>query len=207
MNPFYNYITQVQKDIGPNWSNVRGIYMNSESIYTSVDYTNLMANTEIKLMNDLSYRVHSNLTKQFLWIPYYGYGSNAATTIKNLGYVINTTNIYDIAILQPHYYFDSSVQANLEGVYYSIKNKNNPSKQGVSYRDGVIVTPKTSNTIIGAEMESDWHIASSNPDPTYFQRYNEYKAKFSELKGSYPLAFYWDGDVRNALNYIINPFY
>lgn len=209
LDPFYNYITYVRDKIGTKWSNVRGIYMNQESIYGSVNYTNILGNKEIKLMNDLSYRVHS-LNKQFLWIPYYGYGTNAATTIKNLGYVINTTNIYDLAILQPHYYFDASVQANLDGVYYSVKNKNNPAKQGVSYRDGVVVVPKTSNTIIGAEMESNWKIATQYPNPNYAdfqQRYDEYVAKFTDLKGSYPLAFYWDGKVQDALDYLINPFY
>ncbi|KJS14952.1 MAG: hypothetical protein VR69_15920 [Peptococcaceae bacterium BRH_c4b] len=181
--------------------------MNQESIYALVNYSNLTANAEINLMNNLSSNVHNNLSKGFLWIPYYGTGTNAGEIIKRIGYVINTRNIYDIAVIQPHYYFDSSVQANLNGVYYSVKNINNPSMQGVSYRDGAVVVSKTSNTIIGAEMECDWHIVPPNSNSSYQSRYNEYVTKFSPLKSSYPIAFYWSGDPQSALANLINPFY
>lgn len=203
LNPFYNYITYIKNQIGyTKWSNnIVGIYMNQESIYQTVNYNNLMSNTEIKLMNDLSYRVHTNLNKEFLWIPYYGYGPNAATIIKNLGYVANKTNIFDYVIIQPHYYFESTVQSNLNGVYYSVQN------QAVTYRDGVLAVPKTSNTIIGVEMEMNWKIVPPNNYTDYLGRYNEYVSKFSSLRGSCPFGFYWDGNLHKALIYRINPFY
>jgi hypothetical protein len=203
LDPFYNYTTYIQTQIGTTiWSNnIRGVYMNEEAVYGPVDYSNLMGNATIKLMNDLSYRVHTNLSKKFLWIPYYGYGSDPATIIKNIGYVTNKNTIYDYVMIQPHYYFDSTVQSNLNGVYFSVNN------QAVSYRDGVIVTPKTSSTIIGVEMECDWHIVPPNSYSDYQGRYNEYVSKFSGFKGSYPFAFYWDGTLTSALNSLINPFY
>jgi hypothetical protein len=163
LNPFYNHITYIQSQLGSQkWSNnIAGIYMNQESVYGTVNYLNLLANSEIKLMNDLSYRVHANLGKKFLWIPYYGFGTNAATIIKNLGYIANKTNIYDFVVIQPHYYFDPSVYANLSGVYQSIQ------KQSVTYRDGVVVVSKTSNTVIGVEMEISGAVTYASPDPAY----------------------------------------
>lgn len=175
--------------------------MNEEAVYGSVDYNNIMGNATIKLMNDLSYRVHTNLSKKFLWIPYYGFGSDPATIIKNIGYVSDKSTIYDYVMIQSHYYFDSTVQSNLDGVFYSVNS------QSVSYRDGVIVTPKTSSTIIGVEMEFDWHIVPPNAYADYQSRYNEYVSKFSGFKCFYPFAFYWDGTLTSALNSLINPFY
>ncbi|GKX67620.1 DUF4855 domain-containing protein [Inconstantimicrobium mannanitabidum] len=203
LNPFYNYITYVKNQISSSiWNNnVRGIYMNEESVYGSVDYSNLGSNSTIKLMNDLSYRVHNYLGKSFLWIPYYGYGSSPATIIKNIGYVADRTSIFDYVIIQPHYYFDSTVQSNLAGVYYSVQN------QAICYRNGVAVTQKTSNTIIGVEMESDWHILSPNSYSDFLGRYNEYVSEFSTFAGVYPLAFYWDTNLQKSLNERINPFY
>ena len=188
----------VQISIDKYTSNIVGIYMNQESVYGTVNYSSLLTNSEIKLMNDLSYRVHANLGKKFLWIPYYGFGTNAATIIKNIGYVANTTNIYDYVVIQPHYYFDSSVYSNLNGVYQSVQ------KQSVTYRDGVVVVPKTSSTVIGVEMEINNAITYSPPDQSYLGRYNEYVSTFGGFLGSYPFAYYWDGSLYGTLT---NPGY
>lgn len=208
LNPFYNYITTIQSSLGSTkWSNnIQGIYMNCESIYGTVNYSNLLGNAVIKLMNDLSYRVHSYLYKKFIWAPYYGYGSNAATIIKNIGYVANTTNIYDFILIQPHYYFDSTVKSNLDGVYYSVQ------KQSVCYRDGVIVVPKTSSTVIGIDMEGDWHLRYPSSYPDYKARYDEQVNKFSEFRGQIPFTFYVglgsDGsDLISLTQTYVNHFY
>jgi len=204
LNPFYNYITYIQAQIGTTkWSNnIRGVYMNEEAVYGTVDYSNIMANACIALMNNLSYRVHTNLVKKFLWIPYYGYGSDPATIIKNIGYVADKYTIFDYVIIQPHYYFDSTVQSNLNGVYYSV------NAQKVCYRDGVaVIASKGSSTIIGVEMESSWRLEYPYTYPDYKSRYDEYVSKFSEFKGTYPFAFYWDGTITTALDGWINPFY
>jgi hypothetical protein len=203
LNPFYNFITNVQTTLGTTtWSNnIAGVYMNMEAVYGIVDYTNLTSNICIKLMNDLSYRVRANLSKKFLWIPYYGYGTNAATIIKNIGYVANKSTIFDYVVIQPHYYFDSTIAANITGVQSSVSN------QGVRYQDGVLVTPKLSTTIIGAEMEMSWKIVPPNNYTDFLSRYNAYITAFGPYKNIYPIIFYWDGAIQPALTSRVNPFY
>jgi hypothetical protein len=212
--PFYNYITYVRNQIGTTkWANVN-VYMNEEAVYGTVDYNNITGNSTIKLMNDLSYKVRSVLGKKFLWIPY-GYASDvnkAATIIKNIGYVSDKYTIFDYVIIQPHYYFDSTCQAGLNSVYYSVKN------QKVCYANNVaVLSTKGSSTVIGAEMEFNWKIVPPNSYSDYQARYNQYVSKFSEFKGSYPFAFYWDGWItyhtynktqyQGALEAFINSFY
>lgn len=175
--------------------------MNEESVYGTVDYNNINANPCIKLMNDLSTRAHNNLNTKFLWIPYYGYGSDPAEIVKRIAYVTNKSTIFDYVVIQPHYYFDGSVASNLTGVKYCI------SKQSISYRDGLVVTPKVSKTVIGPEMELDWHVVPPNNYSDYLDRLDKYAAAFAEFKGTYPIIFYWDGSLQNALNKSINPFF
>lgn len=109
----------------------------------TLDTTSLMSNSSIKLWNDLSYNVHSTYLKKFMWAPYYStMETNAADNIKKVGWVANTTNIYDQVFLQPAYYFTTIYNdapiPNLDGVYDSV------TKQAVAYRNNVLVTPRTS---------------------------------------------------------------
>jgi hypothetical protein len=104
-------------------------------------------------------------------------------------------------VIQPHYYFDAGIEVNVNGVKYSV------SKQAVCYRDGAVVTPKISQTAIGAEMEFDWHIVPPNNYTEHLTRYSKYVTAFKEYKGVYPIIFYWDGTIQNALNGRINPFF
>ncbi|MDP4184823.1 MAG: DUF4855 domain-containing protein, partial [Bacteroidota bacterium] len=203
IDPFMNYINYIRDQIGASkWANnIRGIYMNQESVYGTVDYNNIMGNPTIKLMSDLSKRVHKTLKKEFLWIPYYGYGSDPNTIIKNIGYVADQTNIFDYVVIQPHYYFDGSVRTNVEGVYYCVKNQN------VSYRDGQPVVTKKSKTAIGPEMELDWHIVSPNNYKDQLSRYLDYVSKYIEFKSTVPVVFYWDGNIQNALSNRINQYF
>ena len=203
LDPIYNYLNYVRDQVGTSvWANnIGGVYMNEESVYGPVDYNNINANPCIKLMNDLSTRVHNNLNTKFLWIPYYGYGSDPAEIIKRIAYVTSKSTIFDYVVIQPHYYFDGSVASNLTGVKYCI------SKQSVSYRDGLEVTPKVSKTVIGPEMELDWHIVPPNNYSDYLDRFDKYAATFGEFKGAYPIIFYWDGSLQNALVKRINPFF
>ena len=203
LEPFSNYLNQVRSLVGSTiWdNNIGGVYMNMESIYGTVDYSNILANSCIKLMSDLSLRVHNNLNTKFLWIPYYGYGSDPSEVIKRIAYVANKSTIYDYVVIQPHYYFAAEVGVNVTGVKYCI------DKQAVCYRDGTIVTPKASKTIIGPEMELDWHIVSPNNYAESLGRYNEYVSAYAAYKGIYPIIFYWDGTLQNALSGRINPFF
>ena len=203
LDPVFNYLSYVRDQLGSNiWAtNIGGIYMNMEAVYGTVDYGNINSNSCINLMNSLSTKIHNNLNTKFLWIPYYGYGSDPAEIIKRIGYVANKSTIFDYVVIQPHYYFDGTVGSNLTGVKYCI------SKQAVSYRDGTIVTPKLSKTVIGPEMELDWHVVTPNNYTENLERYNGYVSAFSEFKGTYPIIFYWDGTIQNALSGRINPFF
>ncbi|MDP4205291.1 MAG: DUF4855 domain-containing protein [Bacteroidota bacterium] len=202
-SPFFNYISYIRQQIGSTkWTNnIRGIYMNQESVYGTVDYNNIMGNPTIKLMSDLSVLVHNNLKKEFLWIPYYGYGTDPNNIIRNIGYVADQANIFDYVVIQPHYYFDGTVKTNLDGVYNSIK------KQNVCYRNGKAVTVKKSKTIIGPEMELDWHIVSPNNYKDQLSRYLDYVSKYIEFKSNVPVVFYWDGNIQNALSSRINQYF
>lgn len=134
------------------WNNcVKGIYLNMESIYHTINYDvgpDQNNGKSFAIAKNLSNYVHNSMGLKFLWIPYYGYGSNAAEVIKKIAYVVARTNMFDIVILQPHYYFDASVSANLKGVKYSI-DKNN-----IYYRDNVEVFNRTCHSAtVGFEME------------------------------------------------------
>ena len=203
LDPIYNYLDHIRNQLGlAVWnSNIAGIYMNMEAVYGSVDFGNIISNPCIKLMSELSAKVHNNLNTKFLWIPYYGYGSNPDEIIKRIGYVANKSTIFDYIIIQPHNYFDGSVGKNVTGVKYCV------SKQVVSYRDGTEVTAKASKTVIGPEMELDWHVVPPNSYTDFVGRYNAYVKAFAEFKGICPIVFYWDGNLQNALSGRINPFF
>lgn len=203
LKPFYNYLRFVRNQVGTAvWTNnIGGVYMNMEAVYGDVDYHDLRANPCIRLMDDLSAKVHKRLKVKFLWIPYYGYGSNADEITKRIGYVANKQTIFDYVVVQPHYYFDGNVVENLKGVKYSTGN------QTISYSDGFIVTPKTSRTVMGPEIELSWKVVPPNNYPEFLSRYNEYLFQFSEFKNIYPIIFYWDGTLRNVLTDRINPFF
>jgi len=69
------------------------------------------------------------------------------------------------------------------------------------------VTPKLSKTVIGPEIELDWHVVTPNNYTENLERYNGYVSAFSEFKGTYPIIFYWDGTIQNALSGRIDPFF
>lgn len=220
------------------WNNaVKGIYMNMESVYGTVNYTSsstLLSNTSIKLANDVSYFVHNTLENNsklnFLWIPYYGYDqytngvrktNNAATIIKNIGYVTSRTNIFDIVIIQPAFYEydlgkdsngnqivkdpDSILETNLNGVKYSI------IKNSVCYRNNVEVISRSSSAaaVIGFEMEIDssFDATENNTRGRNGDRYNKYVDKFINYRNK-PMCYYAGGKF-SLINCIsnINKFY
>lgn len=220
--------------VGRNiWRNsVKGIYLNMETVYGTVDYTSassLTKNASIKFANDVSYFVHNTLqtlgtsvgTKlDFLWIPYYGYNPNAATIIKNIGHVIAKTNIFDLAIIQPTYYFyytgsgknispksetDAALAANLVGVKSSLDANN------ICYRDRVAVTSRASNATatVGFEMEIDFGedpIPDSGRKPKK-ERYGEYVDTFINSR-SKPMCYYASGKSALVSRIsLINAFY
>ena len=196
-----NYLNDLRTSLGTHWSSITGIYMNGESVWGPVDYGNLFANPTIKLYNDLSYTIRTSFVKKFLWVPYYTVKeATAVTNIRNLGNVANRTNIFDYILIQPQYYFlgHNGVEAplaNIEGVYQSIQ------KEAVTYRDGVIVTPKRASATaqIGVQMEID---GNAIVDSGFNSRYNAYVSRYSSLVNSRTISFYKGakGDASRPIN-------
>lgn len=174
---------------------VAGVYMNQESIYGDMDYTDVLggskdANNQIRIMKQVRDFVKSGAVHgtQFLWCPYYGRGTNAATIIKKIGHVADKVQIFDYVILQPNtiFYNSSDTNGNLDGVKYSV-NRNK-----VCYRNDVyVIASKVSTTAIGYEMEYV-------PNNSVF---NDYKAAFASYKNK-PWMFYWQNDLNSAVSEI-----
>lgn len=189
-------------------SAVAGVYYNQESIYGTMTYSNNIisgtqpGNKQVKLMSDVKNSLTSIIgTNQMLWIPYYGYGTNAGTIIKNIGYVADTTTIFKYVCLQPHYLFDPDKSPNnLKEVQYSANNNK------ICYRDGVAVISSSvsDKPIIGFEMEYA-------PGTSYSSRYDEYVSTFNSSK-SKPHGFYWQTSSANLSEFnkikdIMNEFF
>lgn len=199
------YVKSVYDNIS-NKAQVSGVYINQEAIYGDVDYTNLIngtlaGNKQIKRFKEIKDYVKASTMngRNMLWIPYYGYGSNAAKIIKDIGYVADSVQIFDYVCMQPHYFFDPTASTgNLNGVKYSVEGN------AVKYRDGVkVIASKVSTTQIGYEMEYDPY------KPNAETLYGEYVSTFSSLK-SKPTVFYWAGSDSSGITKSfdkINSFY
>lgn len=170
-------------------SKIAGAYMNQEAIYGALDYANVLTgsqpgNIQVKRMNDVKTWVKAGNIggTNFIWIPYYGYGSDPATIIKKIGHVADKVQIFDYVMMQPHVFFDqTTTNGNFNGIKYSM----NQGK--VCYRDGVyVIANKVSTTQIGYEMEFDVNKAN------YSSLFAQYTTAFASYT-SYPQAFYWAG--------------
>lgn len=186
-----DFLQTVYDDLDPDEQNkVAGAYMNQERIYGGMDYNNVLngsqqGNKQIRIMNQIRNYVKSGKIHgtKFMWCPYYGHGSDAATIIKEIGHVADKVQIFDYVILQPHTMFDPNASTgNLNGVKYSV------SANKVCYRDNVNVIPsKVSSTQIGYEMEYATRFSYSTAV------FNDYKDTFSSCKNK-PCLFYWEGN-------------
>lgn len=178
--PFAQYATQLKNCISsmkqkingwigePNAFDqyITGIYMNDEHIIgenhkggMALNHTSLstmLKHPQVNMYNTVSSYVHG-LGKQMLWIPYYGfYADDLLETIVDLGYIANRTNIFDYVLIQPHYYFNKSNnnKANLAAIRASML-QNRVTYRAESNGTFTPVCSKTSNTIIGCQMEVD----------------------------------------------------
>lgn len=168
---------------------VEGVYFNQEAIYGDLTYGNMLngslpGDKQVQLMNNTKNMLNGIIGKNnMLWVPYYGFGDDPATIIKNLGYVADTLSIFTYVCVQPHYAFDPTVESNLNGVKYSVENNR------ICYRDGVpvISSPVAGKPTIGYEMEYSHNTCT----PEIEDRYQAYVDTFNTLK-SKPMGFYWD---------------
>lgn len=173
----------VREDIWNN--NVQGIYFSGEDVITA-GYTRFdndkpeecFNNPIVYAMRAVSDRVRS-FGKNMLWIPYY---HEAASSSKNLGYVVNRTDIFDTAIIQPSFFFNPARVDEIRIVSDCVR------KQAVVDINGEIIGgSKTSSTEIGFEMEIDHQFFSNE---AYVPRYYAYEEGFGEFVGKRPTAYY-----------------
>jgi hypothetical protein len=212
LNYFFTPI-KTQMTANGHWGNVEGFYYGTESVqqwYTAFNtnaISNQFDNPVVKNMKDLSDHV-KNSEKKMLWIPYYHDSEGYVDALRD-GYVINRTNIFDKALLQPMYYFSPN-----QGISNLTLISNCISSQACKLDNGTIVSgSKTSSTEIGVEMEVDTKIITGGTAGTaqeYLNRYNSYVTAFSAYVGSRPIAYYAGGpsEVNNATVFSkINSFY
>lgn len=169
-----------------HWSNdVIGFYYGTESItqwYTKFDTSNSadFSNPVVNNMNALSSYI-KKYDKKFLWIPYYRYQEDSSDIPERLFYVSCTKDIFDYVDLQPNYYFNSTLDNNLNLISNCIQK--NTIVDGNSNPVGV----KTSDTQIGVEMEIDFNYSADN---SYQARYNQFYNYFSDFRGTKHISLY-----------------
>jgi len=166
-------------------NNVQGIYYAGEDIvtsgYTKFDYDrpeDNFNNPIVASMRAVSDAVHA-YGKNMLWIPYY---HEAAPSSKNLGYVVNRTDIFDTVIIQPSFFFNPARTEEIRIISESME------KQAVVDINGNIIGgEKTSKTLIGFEMEIDSQYFDQEGYP---ERYKAYEDGFGKFLGKCPTAYY-----------------
>ena len=182
-------VDEVKETLDPEvWEkNVYGFYYSDEDVVTG-EYAKFdeekpeenFNNPDVYAMRQVSDKVHS-YDKNFLWIPYSS--DTNGGIYKNLGYVANKTDIFDTILIQPSYFFDKSLSGNPQII------RNCVEKQAVVDKNGDIIgETKTSNTVIGWEMEIDATDIAGNPDAE--ARYQAYVDAFKDFRGIYPTAYY-----------------
>jgi hypothetical protein len=115
-----------------------------------------------------------------LWSPYWG-----TENLKEAACVIHRTNIFDYAVIQPHYYFspDYSAHLNCEALRTGI------AIQRVVYQTGQPILHESAitctKTVIGCQMEIDNNYTPTN---AYGKRYQKYVDVFDASEGAYSKA-------------------
>ena len=190
-----SFLTNVYNELAYK-SKVAGTYMNQEAIYGGMDFNNVLngtqpGNRQIRIMNEIRTFVKSGKIggTQFIWCPYYGSGTSAATIIKKIGHVADKVNIFDTVFLQPHTMFEpDKCVGNLNGVKYSV------TANQICYRDNTkVIASKASSTQIGYEMEYAPRMSG------FAGLWADYKNAFSSCK-SKPCLFYWEGNTEATFN-------
>ncbi len=182
-------VDEVKETLSPEvWeNNVCGFYYSDEDVVT-FDYAKFdptkpeenFNNPDVYSMRQVSDKVHS-YDKNFVWIPYSA--DTSAEIYECMGYVANKTDIFDTVLIQPSYFFNSELTDNPRII------KDCVEKQAVVYSNGDIIGgTKTSDTVIGWEMEIDSEYFAD--DPGAEARYQTYVDTFKDFVGIYPTAYY-----------------
>jgi hypothetical protein len=102
-------LDSINPDIWRN--NVVGFYYSLEDVpqwytpFNEKDNTFISENQVVKNMQEISQVIHDNYNKFFVWIPYI---ADSEEAVRRIGYIANSTNIFDYVIIQPNRIFDGT---------------------------------------------------------------------------------------------------
>ncbi|WHX31262.1 hypothetical protein QNK09_03185 [Brevibacillus agri] len=165
---------------------VDGFYFRTETIFPidqKISATKPTSNKMVKLLNDLAFEIRNTYEVQFMWCPYYGYGTYADNITHNLGIIANRTDIFDIICIQPQYYFQGSAyKKNVDRVYTSAFEKNVVDINGNPVGGG---RTSFATALIGVNMEADDNFRSSRK-----AEFDYYIQQFQSLTSKAPMVFY-----------------
>lgn len=194
INPFKNELVDKLKAAltDDEWARVAGFYWSTECVvndYTDFDYEDMEYNSTfnnpiVKAIKACSDHVRS-YGKKMLWIPYYRHGDWSQGG-KRLGYIANRTDFFDYMVLQPTYYFNEILGANIEAVRKGVE------KQAVTDFYGQIFGgEKISKTAIGPEMEIEGNKAwKCIHEPGNEARYMAYVNAYKSFVDEVPIVYY-----------------
>lgn len=202
-----NVIAPVKRGLTTaEWNRLEGFYFCQEDMSASLTKFNRNSpstcfdNVAAKTFKTVADTIHNTYGKKTLWIPYYK-DTTGDQTATRVGCMVNLkcggSNVIDIAMLQPMFYFHGSDCTDSgDGSSNLTLVKNCVAANACKYFSGKVVPSttstspsavKTSNTTVGFEMEIDSDVSK----PDYASRYAKYASTFSSYyNGSAPYAFY-----------------
>lgn len=222
------YLSKVRTALTNNgsWGLCKGFYLSNEIIPGTINQNNIMGHTFAKLLNDIAYVIRSDPNSQyyreFIWVPYLGYNINFIGINNNNGILANKTNIFDMVVFQPHYYYmgdtgefnpstnegtppenkELAAKCALDNKVYNFASKTNRT----SYV--VVAGSKTASTKIGVEIEVD-HRAVTYPQTKFCNLYREQCEAIGSVVGTdAPIVFYCgSGDTQIDAKNTVNQFF
>lgn len=178
MTYFIDNITTQFGIIGLDFNTVvKGIYMSDEGVIDEFTASSQVADSpQISMFQTVS-NYAAKKGKKMLWSPYW-----STANLTRAACVIHRTNIFDYAVIQPHYYFspDYSAHLNCDALRTGIEI------QRVVYQTGQPILHESSitctKTVIGCQMEID---SNYNKDSAFKARYKIYTDVFNQSAGAY----------------------
>ena len=158
---------------------VKGIYMHDENIYEPIDADKLpTSNYQVSVFQAISNYAASK-GKKMMWSP-----SWSTTNLNRAARVIHQTNIFDYAVIQPGYFFNSENgnELNCGAIRKSI------AMQRLCYAAGAPILHESViscyKTVIGCQMEIDWRYNAVGYEE-FKPRYETYETVFNGSYGAY----------------------
>ncbi|WP_017154498.1 hypothetical protein [Bacillus bingmayongensis] len=211
-------------------NNIVGIYVNVEHVYKDTadpngtkatvytgDYwsklnNSMNSNVTVQLFKALDTWASSSTNgyKKLAWAPYVDTDTDI---LRRVAWVTNQTNLFDVVLLQPNWYFHGDTQQNgtvLNKPDYLLKVVKKSMINGtLSYTDGSYILPQAYVNkrigTIGVDMEYDEKIAgTTTTNITKYNRLIDYETTFKEelASKSYPFTYYMGSPGANGIRYL-----